>query len=349
MNIKTGFTLFDIWQGDTDGEYMRHRIPGMIVTDKGTVIIYNEARKDSNDWALMDIFAQRSTDHGESFGERIYLAYGSDLHHTVNNPVMMQDKNGRIHFLYCEDYSINGGRVLRRYSDDDGITWSEPIDITDGTMPHYRNAFALGPGHGVTTPDGTLIVPVWMVPKHYNSPVTKHGPSVISTLYSRDNGETWQLGDILTTNYDILSPNETSPCLLSDGRVYLNIRTTCCYRAMAVSRNGYSDWTNYVPDKRLIDPCCFGSAAHYDDGVNPYTVLFANCENKSGRTNVVIKASVSDTVNWEYRRVIDAGRGGYVETAADSVNGLIYVLYENRGGETVHLARFDYNWLIGNE
>lgn len=334
-----------IWQGEPEGEYVRHRIPGMIVTDKGTVIIYNEARRGNSDWAPMDIFAQRSTDHGETFGERIYLAHSSEEHNTVNNPVMMQDKNGRIHFLYCEDYGINGGRVLRRYSDDDGLTWSDVVDISAGTLPHYRNVFAMGPGHGICTRDGVLIVPVWMVPKFYESFIKDHGPSVISTLYSKDNGETWQCGEILPVTSDIINPNETVAAELSDGRIYLGIRCNCKYRAMAISHTGYSDWTNYVPDKRLHDPICFGSVASYNHEGDPYTLLLVNCECKNARRNIVVKGSTDSSVNWQLRRVIDAERGGYADIAADNEAGLIYVLYEDKAGETDTLAVFDYEWL----
>ena len=141
-------------------EYSNHRIPGMLVTKCGTLLVYCEARRTASDWATMDILLQRSTDGGASFSSPYKLAEGNEAHKTVNNPVMMQDKNGRIHFLYCEDYTVCGGRTQRRYSDDDGISWSEPIDISEATQPEYHNAFAFGPGHGITAPDGTLIVPV---------------------------------------------------------------------------------------------------------------------------------------------------------------------------------------------
>jgi len=349
MNSNASFTLFDIWKGGEDEKYTHHRIPGMIVTSKGTLIIYNEARHGGSDWAMMDIFAQRSTDCGDTFGEYIYLAHGTEKHKTVNNPVMVEDKNGRIHFLYCEDYAVNGGRVLRRYSDDDGITWSEPIDISAGTMPEYRNVFALGPGHGVCTKDGTLVFPLWMVPKKFCGKTENHWPSVISTLYSRDNGESWQVGEILPTTSEIINPNETSVALLSDGRVYLNIRQVVNHRAMAISENGYSNWVNYQPDKRLIDPVCFGSCAALDTEGAPYTVVFANCETKGGRNHVCVKGSITDTVNWEHRCMIDEPRGGYVEVGCDNARGWIYVLYENRAGETDHMARFNYAWLSSKD
>lgn len=340
------FETKELWRGGQN--YVRHRIPGMIVTKKGTLIVYNEARYAGEDWAMMDILMQRSTDHGKTFSEFFKLAEGNEEHPTVNNPVMMQDKNGRIHFLYCEDYTINGGRALRRYSDDDGITWSEPIDVTQYTKPYYHNAWAFGPGHGIVTRDGTLVVPVWMVPKCYEAPIKSHNPSVLSTFYSKDNGETWAVGDILETNSNIICPNETVAALTSDGRIYLNIRFNGFCRAKAYSENGYSNWTQYVPDYKLPDPRCFGSVAAYDDGVHPYTLIFANCADKSNRTHVTVYASTNDGQTYPVSRQLDEERGGYVEVAIDNKARLIYVLYEDKYGESDHLAIFNYEWLIGD-
>ena len=172
---------------------------------------------------------------------------------------------------------------------------------------------------------------------------------MISTLYSKDNGETWAIGELLGSNFELQSPNETMAALLSDGRVYLCIRCNNAWRAKAVSLNGYSGWMEYGPEKRLHDPKCFGSVAAIKPEGKPYTLLFANCESKTKRQNVVIKGSVDNGKTWTLRRVIDAERGGYVEVNADSRTGLIYVLYENKGGETDHLAIFNYEWLEEGE
>lgn len=341
------FERYDIWKND-DG-YALHRIPGLLVTDKGTLLMYHEARYERHDWAKMDILLTRSEDCGKTLSPPIVLAQGSDELPTVNNPMMVQDKNGRIHFIHAQSYGVGEGRMYRRFSDDDGITWSDPIDITEYTRPEYRNAFAFGPGHGICTSNGTLILPVWMVPKFYESNLQAHMPSVVSTFYSHDNGETWAVGEILTSNAELQSPSETSAAELSDGRIYLNIRCMNAWRAQAISDNGYSNWIDYRPEKRLIDPSCFGAVVSYSVSEKTRMLLFANCASKTARNNVTVKVSLDDGENWQYSRVIDAEHGGYVEINADSQNGNIYVLYEENWGEVVHLAVLDIDWLTSAE
>ncbi len=331
-----------------DSTYANYRIPGMLVTRKGTILIYVEARRDLSDWASMDICLFRSIDHGESFSLCRLLAEGTKAHPTVNNPVMVQDQADRIHFLYCEDYGIVGGRVLHRVSDDDGLTFGAPRDITAATQPALRNCFAFGPGHGLCTPDGTLLVPVWLVPRSANAPLYAHAPSVITTLYSTDCGESWQLGSYLGSDASIVDPNESVMALLSDGRIYRTIRTggELAVRAMAISRNGYADWQNYRPVSALTDPGCFGSVASMRDGQGRHVLLIAHCAHPTERRNVTVAVSIDDGKAWLLRKTLDTGHGGYVEINVDPCTGLIYVLYESNWGETNTLVTFDMEWLF---
>ncbi len=323
-------------------QYSKHRIPGMLVTRAGTVLVWCEARKTADDWSLMDILLQRSEDGGESFSEPIVLARGNETHKTVNNPVMIEDLRGRLHLLYCEDYAVNGGRVLRRFSDDDGLTWSDVYDLTPSTLAYDRNVFAIGPGHGLCTAAGDLVAAVWLVPKFFESPVTSHLPSAISTIYSRDGGESWQLGELLPLSVELFSPNETELALLEDGTVYLNCRLGggLNYRGRAYSKTGYSNWYDFSPDRSLHDPCCFGSVAALKES-GSFLLLFANCENKRARSNVTLKGSVDGGKSWTLRRVIDAERGGYVEMNTDPVRQKIYLLYEDDWGTTGHFVSLD--------
>ena len=112
-----------------------YRIPGIVVTTNGTVLVYCEARKNSrNDWADSDTCLRRSTNGGKSFqpakkiahrGERLTpgpaaLAHGhgSLEDQTVNNPVAIVDQQtGEIHFLYCVNYE----HCYYLKSTDDGV------------------------------------------------------------------------------------------------------------------------------------------------------------------------------------------------------------------------------------
>ncbi len=327
-------------------EYSLHRIPGIVHTSKGTVIIYNEARHEGGDWALMDIFCQRSEDGGKTFGERIYLARGDEKNHTVNNPVMMEDQNGRLHLLYLRDYSIRDGGAWHRTSDDDGKTWSEAEDITYAIQQDLHNAFAFGPGHGICLSSGRLLVPVWMVLKEAGVADEEHVPSVLTSIYSDDCGKTWQMGDILPLNPDAKSPNETVAVELADGSVMFNIRSQAKRRAKAISPNGSDSWNMPSLDFALVDPCCFGSIARAKNFPMGDALLFVNCHSENSRTNVVLQVSTDNGETWSIKRTLDAERGGYCDIAVDEENERVYVLYEEKYGHQMYLATLNYEWFI---
>ena len=50
------------------GGIARYRIPGVVVTTKGTVLAYAEARRNnSSDWGEIEIHLRRSTDGGKTW------------------------------------------------------------------------------------------------------------------------------------------------------------------------------------------------------------------------------------------------------------------------------------------
>lgn len=325
-----------IWESTAQSEYALMRIPGIMLTSRGTLIIYGEARRSTGDWAHMDILARRSADGGESFSTPQALAHGTPEHPTVNNPVMAEDASGTLHFLYCEDYGTHGGRILHRQSRDDGVSWCAPEDITYATLPKYRNVFALGPGHGICTKSGVLAFPFWLVPKKFGKAESAHVPSEVGVLFSRDRGKTWQASPLLAAQKDIVSPNETVASELSSGALYLAVRQNAPARAFAILESDFRTFSKYAPEPSLADPICFGSTVSMGE-----KLLFVNCEHSEKRINVTLKASLDGGRTWQKRKVIDHMRGGYADLAADAPKGKIYVLYENDFGKEMYLAVID--------
>jgi sialidase-1 len=203
----------DVWRAG-DQEYKLYRIPGIVVTAKGTVLAYAEARKsDRGDWNTIDIAMRRSTDGGRSWSpsRKIAdvegrkdknpvalaqkLATAGDV--TYNNPVAIPTRTGVVHFLFCLEYM----RAFHMQSADDGLTWSKPVEITptfDRFRPEYDwKVLATGPGHGIELNTGRLLIPVWL---STGTGGHAHRPSVTSTIYSDDGGKTWHRGEIAIPN-----------------------------------------------------------------------------------------------------------------------------------------------------
>src|SRR5262249_22156589 len=139
------------------GGHKLYRIPGIVVTAKGTVLAYCEARKNSGlDWDDIKILIRRSTDGGKTWSDateppppegklernpaalsnpelpkRAPLAKDAL---TFNNPVAIIDRKGPVHFLYCLEYN----RCFYLRSDDDGVTFSKPVEITASAFEPFR-------------------------------------------------------------------------------------------------------------------------------------------------------------------------------------------------------------------
>lgn len=309
------------------GEYPCIRIPGLVALDDGTLLACAEYRQ-GNDWSAIDICMRRSADGGRTWSERIMLVPGNGRN-TQNNPVMFADGD-TVHYLYCSNYS----RVFYRRSDDRGLTWSEPNEITQSIDAQcgdfFWNCIAMGPGHGTVLSTGRLIVPIWLA---YNRKDRfAHHPSYTSVLYSDDRGKTWTLGPLLAGS----DPNESAVAELPDGRLLLNLRNTAPekYRYVSFSRDGGETWTRPEFDFNLPDPGCAAGLCRAGNAI-----LFSNCESQTDRVNLTLKKSTDGGKSWESLPIEPLA--GYSDVVYSEKNKRAYVLFEHDHYHQINIAEID--------
>ncbi|MEI6872740.1 MAG: sialidase family protein [Verrucomicrobiota bacterium] len=358
----------DLFTAGENG-FALYRIPGVVVTTKGTVLVYCEARSDAgSDWGEIQVHLRRSTDGGKTweaarqiahFGERFpgtpRKNKGGETEQTVNNPVAIVDREtGTIHFLYC----INYARCFYMKSDDDGLTFSQPVEITQA-FEGFREkcnwrVLATGPGHGLQLKNGRLAVPIWLA---YGK-TGDHSPSMSGTIYSDDHGKTWHAGEIaLPCTADWKNPNETALAELSDGRVMLNARTTSDTnrRLITVSPNGATGWSTPRFDSALFDPKCMGSLIRLPSKEGRGRLLFSHPHNlkydangqeipgaHAERKNLSIQISDDDGQTWSGPKTVEKATSAYSDLAL-LPDGTTLCFYERKASLTI--ARLSAEWM----
>jgi len=160
----------DLFTVGDDPAYKTYHIPGVVVTAKGTVLAWCEARRDGSDWDDIKILLRRSTDDGKTWsppqsivdvpGPKQKNPFALKLKHTdpttvtYNNPVLVAGSDGTVHMLFCLEYE----RAFYQRSEDDGLIWSQPTEIT-ATFDAFRKDYdwkilATGPNHSIQLRSG---------------------------------------------------------------------------------------------------------------------------------------------------------------------------------------------------
>jgi sialidase-1 len=368
-----------LFKGGEDG-YKVHHIPGVVISAKGTVLVWCESRKKGGDWDDIDILMRRSTDNGKTFmpyknivevpGPKTKNPFALKMKSvepadvTYNNPVFIAGRDGTIHGVFCLEYM----RAFYMSSKDDGLTWSTPVEITETFNAFHKvydwKVLATGPNHSIELKNGRLIVPVWL---STGAGGNAHRPSVTATIYSDDTGRTWQAGEIAVPCTDeFINPNETVAVELTDGSVMLNVRneSKANRRLITVSKDGATGWSHPKFSESLVEPICMAGLVRYPGEKS--RLLFSHPDNLSradgkeapgnnrDRKNLSVKLSYDEGQTWAVNKVLDPGWSSYSDIGV-AQDGTILCFY-GRGskpgfaGEGLYLARFNLEWLTdGND
>lgn len=338
-------------RGDDDVD--TYRIPGLATTNAGTLIaVYDLRRSGGGDLpGDIDVGLSRSTDGGRTWAPmRVIMDMGADpawRHDGIGDPTVLVDRRtGTIWVAALWSHGDRGwhgsgpglapaetGQFMLVRSDDDGVTWSAPINITSQVKDPAWSLMLQGPGKGITMADGTLVLPA----QYRSSPATGRVPHS-TIIHSRDRGRTWEVGTGAHPH-----TTESQVVEIEPGVLMLNCRYDLePARVVMISEDLGASWTPHPTSRSaLVEPrACMASLIDVDreiTGASRGRLLFSNPDDPGTRRRTTIKGSVDAGDTWPsaLQVLLDDGSSAGYSCLAMIDERTVGILYE---GSQAHLT-----------
>ena len=349
----------DVFVAGQDGVF-EYRIPGIVTSNKGTLIAFCDGRmrKEGDPPNDIDLVMKRSVDGGRTWSPlRTLVNNGAGAAADSCGFVDRQTGTIWIFSVYAPEgvgsYNAADGvdgatfQFKAVTSDDDGLTWSPPRDFTPMMKRPEWAAGSTGVGSGIQMRNGRLILPRYNA--DYRRPRTKPATAESFVCYSDDHGKTWQRGALITTAG---GTNECQVAELSDGTLMINMRgLTGNTRKTALSKDGGATWSQPVEDPTLVEPRCQGSIFAFPgaDARDKGRLLFSNPASLK-RENMTVRLSRDDGRTWTAAKSLHAGPAAYscLTVLSDGTAACLYEAGEKYTYEKITFARFNVEWLMAH-
>lgn len=357
------FVQTDLFVSGMDGN-AQYRIPSLLSTKSGTLLAICEARVDRSGDAPnnIDVVMKRSRDQGRSWSKlQVVMENGAGAAGDATG--LVDEETGTI-WIFSVFYpdgigsansesGLTGNTATYKavFSEDDGETWSLPIDLTAMLKEEGWRGGSLGPGTGLQLSSGRLVLPRY----YFDAPQGEIRRTTSFVSYSDDHGQTWANGGMVSPSG---ATNECQVIQLPDASLLMNLRNEVnsgeVFRKITHSFDEGETWTELKDDPALIEPVrgCQASVLTYTSpaAFERHRILFSNPASLR-RENFNVQLSYDGGETWPVVRQVHGGPAAYssLATLPDMSIGCLYERGEDDYDEKITFARFNLEWLSRGE
>lgn len=245
-------------------------------------------------------------------------------------------------------------------SEDDGKTWSKPIEVNPHVKEDWMRFIGTGPGRGIQIKNGIykgrLVFPIYFS--------NESGRMSNAVAYSDDHGINWKRGstpnDGREVDGKILSAKtlteetyeltESQVIEHDDGTVECYVRNHFGNGtiARAVSENGGETWGQLEFVEDLINPVCQTSVLTIPNSEKETTsILFLGAHSKTERKKGTIQLSEDSGKAWAYKKMIEPGAFSYscMTLLKNNDVGIVYETQDEEGMVKIVFKRMGLEWI----
>mmetsp|Transcript_22566 Transcript_22566/g.57260 ORF Transcript_22566/g.57260 Transcript_22566/m.57260 type:complete len:333 (-) Transcript_22566:58-1056(-) len=217
------------------------------------------------------------------------------------------------------------------HSDDRGLTWSSPRDITSTAKLEAWTWYATGPGAGIQLRSGRLLAAA----NHVATTPDGFMQYASHSLFSDNGGIDWELGGSAGgwTNEATLAQLPNADVVVMNMRQIAGAGR----RLVAISNDGGVNWSNTDYDAGLIEPGCQGHlialpAKVREGTLNSGGLFFSNPNSAQARIHVTVKFR-SSSEGGAISKIVEYSRSNHANpTIASGGEGARTLQLDEAGG-----------------
>ncbi len=326
----------DVFTSGKEG-YKYFRIPAITTAADGTLLAFAEGRKyfgdDPGEVAEneLHLVCKRSTDGGRTWSNLIVIENPGQFCSAANPAAVLDRDTGRVWVVYmrCKPgrstekarAGTDDEQVLARYSENNGQSWSAPVDLTEVSRDMTDSTWKIsvaGPGGMIQDRHGRLVAAMWRY---------QWG---VFALFSEDHGRTWQRGQLAP---ETGKSNENQLVELADGRLMMEYRCEDInQRYTLISDDGGRTWSQPRPGQKVTPVAC---AVHRyslkSAGADANRLLWTGPKGPD-RHNLVLRISYDEGQTFATELELARGVAAYSDITILN-DGSAGVLWERGDGE----------------